>query len=404
MPAAPADSHDTTNRLAVVRQSRLVRVHRHCPRTAWRERPMTLDVGFLGYGGMGRAHANALARLPMFFPDAPRTNRLIVAGRDERRLADAADRLGFDRTTTDWREVVDAVDVLYNLAPPTLHPEPTIAALEADVHVLCEKPLAPSLDDGERMVAAAAESDAVSGCAYNYRYVPALALAKRFVDEGRLGEIRYVRGQYLQDWQADAEDPWSWRNDADVSGPGAVADVGAHTIDLVRWLVDDVADVSGRLTTVVQERTDPQTGEQRPVDNDDCYTVHFRTDGGVQGMLEGSRVATGHENTNAVELIGSAGAVRFDCERLNELDVQFADDRGFQTINVTADDDPYMDAWWPPGHGIGWEHTFVHENRAFLRAVDGREAYAPDLASAFETQRVVEAIRRSDETGQRVSL
>ncbi|WP_435349153.1 Gfo/Idh/MocA family protein [Haloarchaeobius sp. HRN-SO-5] len=365
---------------------------------------MTLDVGFIGYGMMGEAHANALARLPMFFPETQRTNRSIIAGRNEESLAAAADRLGFDRTTTDWREVVDAVDVLYNLGPPNLHAEPTIAALESGVHVLCEKPLARTQTEAERMVAAAAESDAVAACGYNYRFVPALRLMKEFVDEGLLGDIRYFRGQYLQNWQADATDPWSWRNDSDLAGPGALADVGSHTIDLARWLVGDIVDVSGRLLTVIEERTVADSDDRRQVTNDDLYTAHFTFESGIQGMMEGSRVAVGHDNTNAIELIGSEGAVRFDCSRMNELQVQLPDDRGFQRINVTRDDDPYMDAWWPPGHGIGWEHTFVHETLEFLRAIDGKNSFAPGFADALRTERVVDAVQESHEAGRRVSL
>ncbi|WP_394743113.1 Gfo/Idh/MocA family protein [Natronococcus roseus] len=365
---------------------------------------MTLDVGFIGYGFMGTAHANALARLPMFFPETPQVNRSIIVGREKKALTDAADRLGFDRTTTDWEDAVESVDVLYNLAPTHLHPEPTIEALAAGVHVLCEKPLARSLEGAERMVEAARLSDAVAGCAYNYRYVPALQLAKQLVDKGALGELRYFRGQFLQDWQADEDGPWLWRNNDDVAGAGAVGDQGSHTIDLAQWLVGDIADVSGRLATEIEERSVPESDERRAVTNDDIYTVHFSFQSGTQGMLEGSRIAVGHKNTNAVELIGSNGAIQFDCERLNELQVQFEDDYGFQTINVTRDEDPYMDAWWPAGHSIGWEHTVIHENHEFLRAVDGATSFEPSFKTAFQTQRVVDAIRRSDKTGKRVSL
>lgn len=365
---------------------------------------MTLDIGFLGYGLMGKAHANALARLPMFFPDAPRTNRTIIAGRNEEALKFAADRLGFDQTTTDWRKAVDEIDVLYNLAPPNLHLEPSVAALEAGVHVLCEKPLAATVEDAEQMTQTARESDAIAGCAYNYRYVPALQLAKRIVEAGEIGDVRYFRGQYLQDWQAEPDDPWIWRNDAEVAGPGSVADQGSHTLDLARWLVDDIASVSGRLATVIDERPDGSGDERLPVTTDDLFTVLLDFESEVHGIVEGSRVATGHKNTNAIELIGSKGAVSFDCERLNELQVQFEDDRGFQTVHVTGEGDPYTDAWWPPGHGIGWEHTFVHENYEFLAAIDGGGSFEPGFDAALQTQRVVHAIQQSDEADQRVDV
>ncbi|MBV0923039.1 Gfo/Idh/MocA family oxidoreductase [Halomicroarcula limicola] len=360
---------------------------------------MTYDVGFVGYGLMGKAHANALARLPMFFPDAPATNRRIIAGRDEDALARAAERYGFDRTTTEWRDVIDEVDVLYNLTPNDLHPEPSIAALEAGVHVLCEKPLASTLDAAEEMVAAAANSAAQAACAFNYRYVPAVTLMKRLVEEGALGEIRHFRGTYLQDFQADPEDSWIWRNDADVAGYGRVGDVGAHTIDLARWLVGDVERVAGTLSRFVEERPHPDDGTPTPVTTDDAYGALLRFESGAQGVIEGSRVATGHKNTNAIEIIGTDGAVRYDVERFNELELRGADDRGFQRISVTEPSDPYMDAWWPAGHGIGWEHSFVHENYEFLTAVDAGEGYEPGFADAYAVQTVVDAIVESHENG-----
>jgi predicted dehydrogenase len=365
---------------------------------------MTLDVGFLGYGLMGAAHANALARLPMFFPDSPRTRRAVLAGRNEETLTAAADRLGFQRTTTDYEEMLTEIDVLYNLTPPKVHPEPTIAALESNVHVLCEKPLAPSIEEAERMARAANRSDAVAGCAYVYRFVPALRLAKRLVDDGALGDIRYFRGQYIQDWQADEDSPWLWRNDADIAGPGSVADQGSHTIDLAQWLVGDIVDVSGRLSTVIEDRPVEGSDKRRPVTNDDVFTIHCLFESGIQGMIEGSRAATGHGNTNTVEIIGSDGALQFDCERINELRVQFDDDRGFQTINVTDDADPYMGAWPPTEFGISWEHTFVFENYEFLRAIDEATSFEPDFETALQTQRIVAAVKRSDETGERIPV
>ncbi|PCR88836.1 Gfo/Idh/MocA family protein [Natrinema ejinorense] len=365
---------------------------------------MTYDIGFIGYGLMGTAHANALARLPMFFPDAPASNRHIIAGRDEPALEAAADRYGFDRTTTDWREAVADADVVYNLTPNTLHPEPSIEALETDTHVLCEKPLAATLEGADRMVAAAETTDAVAGCAFNYRYVPALVAIRNLVADGVIGDIRHFRGQYLQDFQADPEDPWIWRNDADVAGYGTVGDVGAHTLDLARWLVGDIDRVAGTLTRFADERPVPETGDRSPVTTDDSYGALLEFANGAQGVLEGSRMATGHKNTNAIELIGSKGAVRYDVERFNEFELQREHDRGFQRISATESSDPYMDAWWPAGHGIGWEHTFVHENYEFLSAIDEGSSYAPDFADAYAVQEVVDAIVESDRSGTWVTV
>ena len=366
---------------------------------------MTLTVGFLGYRFMGTAHANALARLPMFFPDAPETHRDVLIGRDEAELAEAADRLGFDRYVTDWDPIVEELDVCYNLAPNDLHPEPSIRALEADTHVLCEKPLAHTLDAAERMAAAARESEATAGVAFNYRFVPAIQYAKRLIDDGFLGDVHHVRAKYLQDWLVDPEAPWSWRNSAAVAGSGALGDLGAHSIDLAQFLLGERIDrVSGHLETFVDERpVDGETGEAtdtRPVTVDDAYTAQAAFDGGAMGVFEASRFATGHRNANRIEINGSDGSIRFDLERLNELEVHDADDRGFETILVTDPDDPYVAQWWPPGHVLGWEHAIVHENCAFLRSASAKESYAPDFADGLQVQRVLDAVERSDDRGE----
>jgi len=365
---------------------------------------MTLDIGFLGYQFMGKAHANALARLPMFFPDAPATNRDVLIGRNESAVSDAADRFGFDRVATDWRDVIDEVDVFYNLGPNHVHAEPTIAALESDVHVLCEKPLAPDIETGREMRDAARESDAVAATGFNYRYVPAIQLAKRLVDAGELGEVYRVKGRCLQDWLADPTLPWNWRCDAEVSGTGVVGDVGSHTIDLVRWIVGDIDRLSGSLVTQVTERPDPDGDGTRPVTTDDEYSALIEFENGAEGVLEGSRIATGRKADNAIEIYGSEGALKFSLRRLNELQVKGPEDRGYQQILVTDDDDPYMDRWWPAGHIIGWEHTFVHENYEFLSAVADRRRHRPDFEDGVAVQRVVEAIRESDDRGEWVQV
>ncbi len=368
-----------------------------------------LRVGVIGYRFMGRAHANALARLPMFFPDAPAVERHTLVGRDETALEQAADQLGFTRTTTDWRAAVDAVDVLYVLTPNHLHAEPAIAALEADVHVLCEKPLADTLDEAARMRAAAEASDAVAGCAFNYRFVPALRSARNRIVAGDLGDIRQVRGEYLQDWLVDSDAPWSWRTDADRAGSGALGDLGAHTIDLARFLVGDrvgaVASVSGRLQTFVDERPVDGEGEAgtRPVTVDDAYAAHVEYESGALATFEASRVADGHKNDHSIAVHGTEGSLRFGLERLNKLEVK-TDGRGYETVLVTDESDPYVEAWWPPGHVLGWEHTFVHENYAFLAAIRDGEPFAPSFADAYAVQRVLDAVQRSDATGARVEF
>jgi predicted dehydrogenase len=378
---------------------------------------MALTTGFLGYRFMGKAHANALARLPMFFPDAPAVERDVLIGRDETALAEAADRLGFERYATDWEDVVEEVDVLYNLGPNDLHPAPSIAALEAGTHVFCEKPLAHTLSAAERMAAAARASDATAGVAFNYRFVPAIRYAKRLIDDGFVGEIHHVRARYLQDWLVDPQAPWSWRNSAEVAGSGALGDLGAHSIDLAQFLVGEGIDrVSGHLETFVEERPvsgdagdalDAASGEStetRPVTVDDAYTAQAEFEGGAMGLFEASRFATGHKNGNVIEINGSDGSIRFDLERLNELEVLDEQTRGFETVLVTDPDDPYIDHWWPPGHVVGWEHTFVHENYEFLSAAAAGDAHAPDFETGLAVQRVLDAIETSDERGEWVAL
>ncbi len=359
---------------------------------------MTLRVGFLGYRFMGKAHANALARLPMFFPEAPAVTREVLVGRDEAALASAADRYGFERTATDWEDALDDIDVFYNLAPNYLHPEPTIAALERDIHVLCEKPLAHDLDAAERMADAAAESDAIAGVAFNYRFLPAIRTAKTLVESGEIGEVRQFRGRYLQDWLVDPDAPWSWRLDADRAGSGALGDLGAHTIDMARYLVGDVERVSGQLRTFVPERPVPGSDDVREVTVDDAYTAQLAFENGALGTVEGSRVAPGHENDQTIRIHGTEGSLQFSLERPNELDVRGPNQRGYETRLVTDETDPYVDHWWPPGHVLGWEHAIINENFEFLRSIDRGDTYQPNFEAGVAVQRLLDAIARSDET------
>jgi predicted dehydrogenase len=371
-----------------------------------------LTIGMLGYRFMGRAHSNAIARLPMFFPDGPTVERHTLIGRDEEALAAAADQFGFEHTATDWEDVVGEVDVFYNLGPNHLHAEPSIAALEAGTAVLCEKPLAPTLDDAKRMRDAAAEASVPAGCAFNYRFLPAIQYAKGLIADGELGEIRHVRGRYLQDWLVDPDAPWAWRMDAELAGSGALGDLGAHTVDLVRFLVGEqtggIERVSGHLETFVEDRPVyddvGEIQEYRPVTVDDAYTAQAEFANEAVGSFEASRMATGHKNDHTIEIHGSEGSLKFSLERLNELEVLTGESRGYETILVTDETDPYVDHWWPPGHTIGWEHSFVHENYEFLSAVAEGSDFSPSFADAYEVQSVLDAIERADERGEWVGV
>jgi predicted dehydrogenase len=358
----------------------------------------------------------------MFFPDAPAVSREVLIGQDEDALDAAADRLGFSRTATDWEEAIEAVDVLYNLGPNHLHAEPSIAALEAGTNVFCEKPLARTTEEADRMRAAARDSAAIAACGFNYRFVPAIQYAKELIAAGELGEIRHVRGQYLQDSWVDPTVPWSWRLSDELAGSGALGDLGAHTIDLVRYLLDgrvgELKRVSGHLETFIEERPidgggsnettdtggDGAGTETRPVTVDDAYSAQLAFASGAMGTIEASRFATGHKNDHTIAIHGSKGSLTFSLERLNELEVLREGNRGYETVSVTDEGDPYVKAWWPPGHVIGWEHTFVHENSEFLSAVAEGSAFRPSFEDGYEVQQVLGAIERSDERGEWVSI
>ena len=385
-----------------------------------------LRVGVLGYRFMGKAHANALARLPMFFPDAPAVERSVLVGRDESALREAADRLGFETTSTDPESAISEVDVFYNLGPNAVHPEYSIAALDAGVPTLCEKPLAHTLEAAREMYEAAESASVPAGIAFNYRFVPAIRYAKRLIDEGIVGEVRHVDAAYLQDWLADDDAPWSWRNDAEMAGSGALGDLGAHSLDLARFLVGDdagpVERLSGHLHTFTEER--PVEGEDgsdergddgasdgggddvetRPVTVDDAYTAQVEFESGAMGTFEASRVARGHKNDHAISVHGSEGSLSFSLERLNELEVKERDDRGYRTVLVTDEDDPYLDRWWPPGHVLGWEHTFVHENYEFLTSVAEGDEFEPSFADGFRVQQLLAGIEESDDRGEWVDV
>ncbi|ELZ53879.1 oxidoreductase domain protein [Halorubrum distributum JCM 9100] len=371
-----------------------------------------LKIGVLGYRFMGKAHANAMARLPMFFPDAPEIERHTLVGRDEAALADAAERFGFSHTATDWEAALDEVDVFYNLGPNHVHAEPSIAALEAGVPVLCEKPLAPTMAEAAAMRDAAAATGVTAGAAFNYRFVPAIRYAKGLIEDGELGDIRQVRGRYLQDWLVDPEAPWAWRMDAEMAGSGALGDLGAHTIDLANFLVGDAVGgidrVSGQLTTFVDERPvyddEGEIEEYRDVTVDDAYDAQVAYESGATGSFEASRVAEGHKNDHTIAVHGSKGSLRFSLERLNELEVLREGNRGYETVLVTEESDPYVDRWWPPGHVIGWEHTFVHENYEFLSAVAEGRPFEPSFEEGYEVQRALAAIERADERGEWVAV
>ncbi|MER7347342.1 Gfo/Idh/MocA family oxidoreductase [Streptomyces aurantiacus] len=399
-----------------------------------------LGVGMVGYAFMGAAHSQGWRTVGRVF-DLPVDARLAaVCGRDGAAVRAAADRLGWAAAETDWRALIarDDVDLVDICTPGDSHAEIAIAALDAGKHVLCEKPLANTVEEAEAMAAAAERAAArgqVAMVGFNYRRVPALALARRMVAEGRLGTLRHVRLTYLQDWLVDPAFPLTWRLRKDRAGSGALGDLGAHIVDLAQYVTGEaVAGVSALTETFVRERpllegtstgitaagvagqagTDGQAGVagQTGADGggqvrvgaglvtvDDAAVFTARFPSGALATFEATRFAAGRKNALRLELNGSDGSLAFDLERLNELffhdHTEPADSSGFRRILVTEPGHPYLEAWWPPGHGLGYEHTFVHQARDLLHAIATGTAPEPSFADGLSVQRVLAAVEES---------
>jgi predicted dehydrogenase len=364
--------------------------------------PAALGVAVLGYSFMGKAHSNAWRNVNAFYP-TPRVAQKVLVGRDAGHVAEAARRYGWEESGTDWRSVLerDDIHVVDICTPGHLHADMAVAALEAGKHVLVEKPLANTVAEAERMVAAAAAARARgvrSMVGFNYRRVPALALARELIADGRVGRVRQVRVSYLQDWLADEHAPMTWRLRRETAGSGALGDLASHAVDQVRFLLDSpVTSVSGTVTTFVPTREGAAGPE--PVTVDDAAWATLRTASGAVVSLEVSRCATGRKNALEIEVYGSLGGLRFDLERLNELhlfDTAAAPDtQGYNRILVTEDTHPYVGAWWPAGHVLGWDHTFTSQAADLLRAIDTGAPAVPGFEDGLEVQRVLRAVTDS---------
>jgi predicted dehydrogenase len=352
----------------------------------------------LGYAFMGKAHSNAFKKLPYMTWPPPLEPRLIgIAGRNEQAVNEAAMRYGYDYATADWRDLVadDRIGLFDNGGPNSLHAEPTIAAAEAGKHVICEKPLGRDADESYEIWRRVAATGVKHLCAFNYRFVPAVRLAREMIEAGELGEIRHFRGRYLQDWGDDAALD-TWRFHADEAGSGALGDLGTHVVDLARFLAGEIATVSGFVKTFLPGR-----------EVDDAVEAAVEFESGAVGMIEASRFALGRRNAFQWEINGSQGSLAFDMERLNELQVFRADGdraRGFKTVLVSEANHPFWEYWWPPGHIIGWGETFVHELHHMLQAiVDDTEVapYGATFEDGYRASEVCDAIVRSGEAGTR---
>ncbi|MEV6985057.1 Gfo/Idh/MocA family oxidoreductase [Sphaerisporangium sp. NPDC051017] len=375
-----------------------------------------LGVGMVGYAFMGRVHSQAWRSVDAFFdlPVAP--VMAVLSGRSEDRTAAAAAQLGWAAVEHDWKELIkrDDVDIVDVCTPGDSHAEIAIAALEAGKHVLCEKPLANTVAEAEAMATAAeraAERGVRSMVAFNYRRVPAVALARRFVAEGRLGEIRHVRAQYLQDWIVDPEFPLVWRLQRDKAGSGALGDIGSHIVDTAQFVTGQkLTGVSALTATFIGERPMAEESEglaagageaggTGTVTVDDAAVFIGRLSGGGLASFEATRFAAGRKNAMRIEVNGSLGSLSFDFEAMNELwfhdHTLPAEEAGFRRIYVTESGHPYAGAWWPPGHGLGYEHTFSHEVKDFLEAIGNGTDPEPSFADGLRVQRVLAAVEQS---------
>ena len=377
-----------------------------------------LRVAMIGHGFMGAAHSQGWRVAPRFFDLAVQPKMSILVGRDDAKAAEAATRWGWAESSTDWRAVIDRpdIDVIDIVTPGTSHAEIAIAALDAGKHVLCEKPLANTVAEAEAMTNAATRAFARGVYAmveFTYRRVPAATLARDFVAAGKIGKIRQVRVNYLQDWLVDPQSPLTWRLQKELAGSGALGDIGAHAIDLAQFITGQrLTSVSGTLETLVNERpllgtkqglSGTATTERGAVTVDDVALFTGRFEGGALGSFEATRFSTGRKNAFRIEVAGSEGAISFDLEDLNAL--SFFDgnaasgQQGFTKILVTEPQHPYLAAWWPPGHTLGYEHGFTHQARDFVETIAAGAQPTPSFADGLQVQQVLAAVEASSDNG-----
>jgi predicted dehydrogenase len=366
-----------------------------------------IGVGMLGYAFMGKAHSNAYKKIAYMTWPPPLMPRLVaICGRNETAVAEAARRYGYESYTTDWKNLVrdDGIQLFDNGAPNDLHAAPTIAAAQAKKHVICEKPLGRNARESYQIWKKVDATGVKHMCAFNYRFMPAVRLAREMLEAGELGEIYHFRGRYLQEWITDPKFPKVWRLDRKVAGSGALGDLGSHVIDLARYLVGEISSVQGATRTFIKERPGGT------VDVDDAVEAIVEFEHGAVGTIEASRFCLGRKNGMTFEINGSKGSIAFDLERLNELQVHLAGSRpesraqGFRDVLVSEADHPFWQWWWPHGHMLGWEHATVHELHHLLTSIAKNKPVAPHgatLEDGYRASEVCDAILRSASTGRR---
>lgn len=350
----------------------------------------TLNIAMIGYGFMGRAHSNAFHHAPKFFDLPFRLNLTAICGRNLQKLGRMADQWGWAETATSWEELVNRkdIDIVDICTPNYLHEPIAVAAAKAGKMVLCEKPLANSVAEAERMTEAARKVPTLVW--FNYRRVPAITLARQLIERGKLGEAYHYRAVYLQSWGESPADPDAWRFNPEEAGSGVLGDLLSHSIDLATWLNGPISELCASIHTFTAGRQ-----------VDDAVTVMAQFSNGSLGTFEASRFATGNLNRNCFELNGSGGSVEFNMEEMNHLKFLDREDevsiQGGRDILVTGPGHPYVDDFWPPGHIIGYEHTFIATLADFLRCVASDEPFHPSFKDALETQRLLEAVEESNQ-------
>lgn len=383
----------------------------------------TMNVGLIGYKFMGKAHSNAWRNAPLFFDMKIKPVMKVVCGRHEGAVQEFADKWGWEEVETDWQKVVerDDIDIIDISVPQHLHHTIAMAALKAGKHVFCEKPLAMNLEQAKEMAALAAKSGKVNYINHNYRRCPAVQLAKQMIDEGKLGRIFHWRGAYLQDWIVDPDFPLTWHLQADKAGMGPQGDLNSHSVDLARFLIGDITSVNCMTANFITERVLPDeaasgtfggvagdTAAKGKVTVEDAAFMTVRFENGALGSFDTTRFAPGRRNYNYFEIYGSKGSLLFNLERMNELEYYNREDpdnqQGFKTIQTTEAVHPYMEAWWPAGHIIGYEHEFHHAVVDFMDAIDRGIEIRPNFQDGLKEIEILEAGLKSAAEGKEIKL
>lgn len=372
-----------------------------------------IGVGMLGYAFMGKAHSHAMLTIPHMMYPPPAIPKLVgIAGRNEDAVREAARRYGYSHVYTDWRDMLanDEIQLFDNGGPNNVHAAPSIAAAQAGKHVLCEKPLARTAEEAKTMLDAVQQAGVKHMVAFNYRFVPAIRQIRKFIDAGLFGQIYHFRAVYLQEWiMPHYNMPMIWRLQKDVAGSGALGDLGAHIIDLGRYLVGEVTSVMGMTRTFIEERPNDD-GTMGKVDVDDAFAALLEFENGALGTVEATRFAAGRKNGQRLEINAEKASVVFNLERLNELEIYWVGDepkeaQGFRNVLVSEPYHPWWENWWPQGHMIGWEHTFVHEITHLLDCIVNDRDVAPigaDFRDGYRNAVICDAILESAATKRQV--